>query len=80
MSMPDVAEYKRLCRNPGVYNSPLPSEMALRAMFEEVKPEEEREATKSIATQTGDIPENTGFEGGPRYYFPVVHRERRVSL
>jgi hypothetical protein len=80
MSMPDIAEYKRLCRNPGIYNSPLPSETALREMFEEMKPENEKEATKSVATQTGDIPENTASGGDPRYYFPVVHRERRVSL
>ncbi|KAG8675185.1 hypothetical protein FPOAC2_01232 [Fusarium poae] len=80
MSMPDIAEYKRLCRTPDNYNSPLPSEMALREMFEEMKPGYERETTKSVATQTGDNPENTVSVGDPRYYFPVVHRGRRVSL
>ncbi|KAM0423239.1 hypothetical protein ACHAPD_001711 [Fusarium lateritium] len=80
MSMPDIAEYKRLCRSPGNYNSPLPSEMALREMFEEMKPGHERKTAKSVATQTGDIPENTVSVGDPRYYFPIVHRERRVSL
>ncbi|RGP60123.1 hypothetical protein FLONG3_10990 [Fusarium longipes] len=80
MSMPDIAEYKRLCRNPIIYNSPLPSEMALREMFEEMKPGNERRTTESVATQTDAISENTASRGDLSYYFPIVHRERRVSL
>ncbi|GKU03761.1 hypothetical protein FLAG1_08281 [Fusarium langsethiae] len=80
MSMPDIAEYKRLCRSPSNYNSPLPNEMALREMFEEIKPGHERKTTKSVATQTGDASEDTVSGGSSRYYFPITHRERRVSL
>ena len=80
MSMADIAEYKRLCRISGSYNSPLPTEMALREMFEETKSAEERIGIKSVATQTGDVSESTDCQGDPRYHFPVLHRTRRVSL
>ncbi|KAJ4130886.1 hypothetical protein NW768_006425 [Fusarium equiseti] len=80
MSMADIAEYKRLCRSSGNYNSPLPTEMTLREMFEETESVEERMTIRSVATQTGDIPESTGYQGDPRHYFPVFRRTRRVSL